>query len=233
MDQVKLRIGNFTFQLSPREELDFDFTRAIAKLDSVGSPTYQDIGIDEKTLKLQGALIGTDAWTQAELLETMMDNGVPLTLLFGPIQRTVRISALNPKLKRFDYVTYDMDLIIIPTKSSYQGDASPQSSSTLQTNTPAATSTESIRQYADKTVTIKQGDTLWGLAQKEYGRGDLWPVLAKINGVKNERALQIGQTLKIPSNSLIQKALDAYNNRISAIITDEGIAYLQTLEAKG
>lgn len=49
-----------------------------------------------------------------------------------------------------------------------------------------------------KKHTVKQGDTLWDLADKHYGDGSKWPEIAKANGVTDPRKLQIGQNLTIP-----------------------------------
>lgn len=233
MSQVQLRIGNYTFALAPQNEMDFDFTRAIPKLDTAGAPTYQDFGIDEKKLDFSGALVGSDAWTQAELLESMMDSGQPVALSYGPIQRTVRIESLQPKLRRFDHVLYDISLIIIPPTSGFQA---PPPTVTITAIAPVkaappVTSTASIQQYATKTVTVKQGDTLWAIAQREYGDGSQWPVIAKANGITNERSLQTGQVLKIPPMSNLQAANNAYVARRTASVTSSGISYLQAKEA--
>lgn len=232
---VKLKIGAYTFQIAPRDEMDFDFGRSIYKVDTVGIPTYQDLGVDEKKLDFSGSLIGNDAWKQAELLESIMDSGQPVTLQYGPVQRTVRIESVSPKLKRFDRVDYDISLIIIPSKTGYAGRVATQSTtanaaSTSTSKSPPVTSTSAIKQYADTKWIVKQGQSLWVIAQSAWGDGSLWPVIAKINGIKNER-ITAGEVLNLPSKAAIQNALNAYNNRVNAVITPAGISYLQSLEA--
>ena len=49
-----------------------------------------------------------------------------------------------------------------------------------------------------KSYTVKKGDTLWALAEKYYGDGSKWKIIAKANGVKDPKKLQIGTKLKIP-----------------------------------
>jgi len=49
-----------------------------------------------------------------------------------------------------------------------------------------------------KSYTVKKGDTLWDLAVKYYGDGTQWKKIAKANGVKDPKKLQIGTKLKIP-----------------------------------
>lgn len=51
---------------------------------------------------------------------------------------------------------------------------------------------------AQKTYVVKQGDTLWGIASKLLNDGNRWPEIADLNGIRDERALQIGQVLRIP-----------------------------------
>lgn len=48
---------------------------------------------------------------------------------------------------------------------------------------------------------VKKGDTLWDLADRNLGSGTRWREIAKLNGIKNPRRLQIGTKLKIPPRS--------------------------------
>ncbi len=49
-----------------------------------------------------------------------------------------------------------------------------------------------------RTHTVKQGDTLWAIAGKEYGKPTLWPKIADANGIDDPKKLQIGTVLTIP-----------------------------------
>lgn len=49
-----------------------------------------------------------------------------------------------------------------------------------------------------KSYTVKKGDTLWALAEKYYGDGTKWKLIAKANKIKDPRKLQIGTKLVIP-----------------------------------
>jgi len=51
---------------------------------------------------------------------------------------------------------------------------------------------------SSKSYSVKKGDTLWDLAVKYYGDGTQWKKIARANGVKDPKKLQIGTKLKIP-----------------------------------
>ncbi len=48
-----------------------------------------------------------------------------------------------------------------------------------------------------KTVTVKAGDTLLGIAKKYYNDSSKWVDIKKNNGIKNEKALAVGTVLKL------------------------------------
>ena len=45
---------------------------------------------------------------------------------------------------------------------------------------------------------VKQGDTLWFIAAKEYGNPDLWRHIADVNNIDNPRLLKPGMELIVP-----------------------------------
>ena len=49
-----------------------------------------------------------------------------------------------------------------------------------------------------KTYTIKQGDSLWAIAAREYGDPAFWRFVADKNRIANPRALEIGRAIIIP-----------------------------------
>jgi 5'-nucleotidase len=46
---------------------------------------------------------------------------------------------------------------------------------------------------------VAAGDTLWDLAERYYGDGAKWGVIAEANPGMNAQVLAIGQTLTIPA----------------------------------
>ncbi|MFZ5987087.1 MAG: LysM peptidoglycan-binding domain-containing protein [Bacillota bacterium] len=69
----------------------------------------------------------------------------------------------------------------------------------INTNVKAAgESSSNLRQQVRepaKTHIVKPGDTLWAIAQKEYGNGSRWKEIASKNGIKDPKRLQPGQRL--------------------------------------
>lgn len=47
--------------------------------------------------------------------------------------------------------------------------------------------------------TVRQGDSLWALAAKEYGEPGQWREIARANGIVNARQLRTGDTLVLPA----------------------------------
>lgn len=49
-----------------------------------------------------------------------------------------------------------------------------------------------------KNYTVAAGDTLFGIAAREYGDGDLYPVIARMNNLANPDLIFVGQELLVP-----------------------------------
>lgn len=62
-------------------------------------------------------------------------------------------------------------------------------------NGPVSAPDSGVGEYT--TYTVKKGDTLWRIAQKQLGRGNRWTDIQRLNGLKSDRIL-VGQTIKIP-----------------------------------
>jgi hypothetical protein len=52
-----------------------------------------------------------------------------------------------------------------------------------------------------RSVTVDSGDSLAGIAYREYGNPNMWRALAEANGIDNPMRLQPGLTLLVPSRS--------------------------------
>ncbi|MFE9742948.1 LysM peptidoglycan-binding domain-containing protein [Streptomyces sp. NPDC006477] len=62
--------------------------------------------------------------------------------------------------------------------------------------------TTKAKQTGTATHKTVKGDTLWALAEKHYGDGSKWKLIAKANGIKDPKKLPIGMELKIPGSKL-------------------------------
>ncbi len=49
-----------------------------------------------------------------------------------------------------------------------------------------------------KNYTVQPGDTLFGIAAREYGDGELYPVIARMNQLANPDLILVGQELLVP-----------------------------------
>lgn len=50
----------------------------------------------------------------------------------------------------------------------------------------------------NKRYTVRQGDTLWSIAQRQYGTGLMWQNIAANNAITDPRSLTAGQILVLP-----------------------------------
>lgn len=65
---------------------------------------------------------------------------------------------------------------------------------------PVAKVTRPNDKQQPKTYKLVAGDTLWIVAAKQLGNGDLWKSIQKINGIKDSelKNLKVGRVLKLP-----------------------------------
>ncbi len=89
---------------------------------------------------------------------------------------------VSVKLKQYkEYKTKTLS-----TKTDSQG-------KTVATVTQNRASTKEV----PKTYTVKQGDTLWGIAKKNFNDGSKYKDLAKLNSISNPNSLKVGQVIKL------------------------------------
>ncbi|MEC0231284.1 LysM peptidoglycan-binding domain-containing protein [Paenibacillus alba] len=208
---TEFKIDDFVFSIPPKDSLDFNMDRSIAKLEFPGGPPiYQDMGMGEKTLELSGSFSGPDALLDNDNLETLWWNGKEMQLSYGDIQKRVRIQSYKPKIRRNDRVDYSLSLIVcfpedmLLDLSNVDGQSFVDSAAQTVSTDP-----ESIDKTLDRAYTVKAGDTLWDIAARSdvYGDGTKWEILAKGNNITDEYSLQIGQIINVPSGSNVQASL--------------------------
>lgn len=71
---------------------------------------------------------------------------------------------------------------------------------------PAGTTPGSAATGSASTYTIARGDSMYVIAQKVYGNGNLWPKIVQANVGVNPNRLKIGQVLRIPSKEEVAPA---------------------------
>ncbi|GBF34148.1 mannose-binding lectin precursor [Desulfocucumis palustris] len=188
-------LGGITVTPGPRGQINYSNPRAIAKIDIPGAaPTYQDMGADETIISWTGVFIDDNAYARAVEIENMKNAGQPVALqvgIYAEISKNVRIRKFDWDLLRQNRVNYSIELVVdtvSPTPSKVLQQAPAQSGSsgtTVQT------------QPQGKTYTVKQGDTLWALAQKNLGNGTRWREIASANKILDPSKLQVGQKIVI------------------------------------
>ncbi|AEG60013.1 LysM peptidoglycan-binding domain-containing protein [Desulforamulus ruminis] len=185
-------LNDFKFTPGPKQKISFSNPRVLAKLDIPGTPDYQDMGEDETILSWSGALVSENAYQDAIQLESMKDAGLPVQLLVSDcpeLSKLVRIRKFDWDLVRLEYVGYTIELVAVP----------PPPPVYLEVVTLVEpVQTEASPPAEEKTHTVVAGDTLWAISGKYLGNPLRWREIAQLNGVKDERKLQIGTVLKIP-----------------------------------
>jgi len=63
-----------------------------------------------------------------------------------------------------------------------------------------------------KVYTVRPGDSLFKIARRFYGNGYKYTQLAAYNGLQNPNTLEIGQVLRIPEVSELEKLLQVWHN---------------------
>lgn len=99
----------------------------------------------------------------------------------------------------------------------------PSEEATVAEETPGSigeTSSAAISRYV-----VEPNETLWSIAEKEYGDGFMWTEIAKVNNITQPNQLEKGQELDIPRKSDVTAAQPAV-----AGTTDETPEEISTVE---
>lgn len=89
-----------------------------------------------------------------------------------------------------DYVGKIVSIIETYGLTSYDSRESEQAAAPSADNDSKGTT-------SDKTYTVQSGDTLWGIAKRFLGDGNRYPELAQINGISNPDVIQVGQVIRL------------------------------------
>ncbi|ADY55139.1 Peptidoglycan-binding lysin domain protein [Syntrophobotulus glycolicus DSM 8271] len=185
-------LDSFKFSPAPRQKISYNNPRVLAKLDIPGAaPSYQDMGEDGTVVSWSGVLTG-NAYASAVQLENMKNTGKPVQLRVTDcpeLSIPVRISKFEWDFVRKDYVSYSIELFGEPPESPLEPVIVSKNTSSVQ----------SVTVTPVKTYTVVAGDTLWAISSRFLSKPTRWTEIAKLNGIADERKLQIGTVLKIPS----------------------------------
>lgn len=70
--------------------------------------------------------------------------------------------------------------------------------------TSSTDTTISQESTGGKTYTVKAGDDLWKIAEREYNDGFEWAAIAKANNLQNPGVIEVGAQLKLPAKNTAQ-----------------------------
>ncbi|MFB6364468.1 LysM peptidoglycan-binding domain-containing protein [Paenibacillus elgii] len=222
-----LSLENFIFPLPPKESINFDMKRAIAKLDFPGGPPiYQDMGMAEKILEFSGSIIGENAIGTSLDVETLWWSGRELQFNYGDIKKRVRIENYKVDIRRDDRADYTIRLIVcFPESELPKADTGTPIPMLVQKD-----SLKTVGQVYDRAYTLKWGDTLWEIASRAdvLGNGTKWGLIAEANGITDEYGLQPGQVIKLPRNAADAEKLS--QKMYAAVLGPTGAAELAAIE---
>jgi len=106
------------------------------------------------------------------------------------------------------------DITLVDAEESTQQDTE---------NNPAASSEQYAPATDDLFHTVGQDESMWFLAKMLTGDANNWRVLAQINGLGEDGALKIGQSIRVPG-ALKRVPVDGQEQVIAAATTDTTVA---------
>lgn len=97
-----------------------------------------------------------------------------------------------------------------------------------QHNTPKITeeAPETAQENTNSYV-VKEGDSLWTVAEQTYGTGYAWPEIAKANSLSNADHLEAGTKLVLPEKEAVLKSVGATQTVTEKAQTDSAETVVQ------
>jgi len=183
----------------------YDFAEGLSKIKK------SDDGYEAKHLKKQGQHMSASYYLTR--LQKMKNKKKPVTLVInessdglcndGPatdIEVTVEDYTITQKTEEGTNIVVDIKLLqYVPYGLETYENVSDNSGGTVTKKKTKSDRTQ--KETEQQTYTVVKGDTLWAIAKKFYGDGNLYHYLADLNNLKNPNILQIGQVLKIGPTS--------------------------------
>lgn len=205
-----LQLGTLVFSIDDYpSELPFGGSSLVA-VDKFpgGRKSIQDFGAFYDPITLQGTFMYQGAVQKSNEVEKMWNAGVPVQLIVSSLpSRWVQITAYKPVYKNDYEIDYSITLEPVDASdlnSILYGEpqASTATTTTSGSGTASAATTTATKAAAPKPkkmYTVKRGDSLWAIAQRQMGNGSLYPKIASANHISNPNLIYPGQQLVIPS----------------------------------
>lgn len=91
--------------------------------------------------------------------------------------------------------------VVVQAVSSPAAAAAQRVTAITSTATTSSSSTAAASTPAAGTYTVKKGDTIQTIAQKQLGNSSKWTQIADMNGIRDARSIKVGRVLKLPAAS--------------------------------
>lgn len=126
--------------------------------------------------------------------------GPPVTVGYSTLEAgTWRITSLSYTSRRRHpddnrILTATVDIELTRASDAPPIALAPAAPPPIQASTPTPQPIDTNQ----RRYTVKRGDSLFAIAQKHYGNGNVWPRIAQANNIRDPRTLKVGQVLTIP-----------------------------------
>lgn len=193
MELMPMQYKGFVWPHNPRTyRIRYERRVAVHKVP-FGRYAMQDVGLTYRVMTGEGEFWGEDAYEQFKKLATVFYEDGPGVLLH-PVWQTSRAYFVGLSLAqepRKDYVRYTFTFW-----EDYDKYSQSLTTKTRQSqSSPSASSTEGSGTAGAQYHTVKQGETLWGIA---HAYGLSWGALLAMNGqVKNPNVIRVGEVLRV------------------------------------
>lgn len=190
-------------QFNPAEvSVDKSVTYAERDVPGLDSPLQQFVSGDAETLSVE---LFFDVYEDRPGEEDVDD----VRTLTDRVNQLVMVDGDRhaPPLVRFNWGKISFESVVESANTTYtmfRRDGTPvraRVNVTFREYTPPEDQLAEEPRHSPDTTTVHrvvEGDTLWGIAESEYGKPEAWRVIARANGIVNPRRLGPGTELTIP-----------------------------------
>jgi nucleoid-associated protein YgaU len=193
LKNAQLRIGNFVFEKDEfPEEINLGGEQMLAILQFPGGfKEVQSFGALDSNPVWTGTFCFENALARAQTVEAMFRTGNVFDFQLEQLPvRPVVIKKFNWSYRTASEIPYEIELERVTTIGSLL-ETDPVTAANLANFTQSIANPKGL-------YTVVQGDTLWGLAQRFYGNGELYKKIAEENKINNPDLILPGQRLVIP-----------------------------------